>query len=91
MKSIVPEPINKSIEMFGGTVNTESRMESNGISTRIQLSPATTDLLIKAGKESWFKPRNGCIIEKSKGQMQTYWLTMTEFHASEGEYAFSFE
>ena len=66
-------------------------MESTGISTRIQLSQATTDLLIKVCKESWVKPRDGFIIAKGKGQMQTYWLTMTDFHASEGEDAFSLE
>ena len=37
-------------EIFGDTVNTESRMESTGIPTRIQISQATTDLIIKAGK-----------------------------------------
>ena len=46
-------------EIFGDTFNTASCMESTGISTRIHISQATTDLLIKAGKESWVKPRDG--------------------------------
>ena len=40
------------IEIFGDTVNTAHRMESTEIPTRIQISQAATDLLIKAGKES---------------------------------------
>ena len=47
--------------------------------------------MIKAGKESWVKPRYGWIIAKGEGNMQTYWLTMTDFHASEGEDDFSLE
>ena len=50
--------IRSIFEIFGNTVNTASRIESTGIPTRIQLSQATTDLLIKAGKESWVKPRD---------------------------------
>ena len=79
------------VSIPGDTVNTASRTESTGIPTRIQINQATTDLLIKSGKESWFKPRDNCIIAKGKGQMQTYWLIMTDFHASEGEDAFSFK
>ena len=45
--------------IFGNTVNTASHMENTGIPTRIQISQTTTDLLIKAGKESWVKPRYG--------------------------------
>ena len=46
-------------EIFGDTVDTASRMESTGIPIRIQLSQAMTDLIIKAGKESWVKPIDG--------------------------------
>ena len=46
-------------EIFGDAVNTASCMEITRIPKRIQLSQATTDLIIKAGKESWFKPRDG--------------------------------
>ena len=45
--------IRSRFEIFGDTVNSASRMEITGVPTRIQISQATTDLLIKAGKESW--------------------------------------
>ena len=46
-------------EIFGDNVNTASHMESTGIPTRIQIYQATTDLLIKSGRESWVKQREG--------------------------------
>ena len=51
--------IRSRFEIFGDTVNTASCMEMTRITTRIQISQATTDLLIKAGKEIWVKPRDG--------------------------------
>ena len=42
--------IQPRFEIFGDTVNTAYCMESTGIPMRIQISQATTDLLIKAGK-----------------------------------------
>ena len=58
-------------------------MESTGIPTRIQISQQTADLLIGAGKESWIVPREGTVFAKGKGNMQTYWLTMTDDFMSE--------
>ena len=53
VNSGVLQGIQSRFEIFGDTVNTASRMESTGIPTRTHISQATTDLLIKSGKESW--------------------------------------
>ena len=55
----VLQGLRSRFKIFGDTVNTVSHMEITGISTRIHLSQATTDFLIKAGKEIWVKPRDG--------------------------------
>jgi Adenylate and Guanylate cyclase catalytic domain len=58
--------------LFGDTVNTASRMESNGEAGRVHCSQATADLLM---------PHNthriacrGPIEVKGKGTMTTYWI-----------------
>jgi class 3 adenylate cyclase len=61
-------------QLFGDTVNTAARMESNGIPGRIHCSQDTVDRLLLAGKESWVKLRETTIHAKGKGEMQTYWL-----------------
>lgn len=61
---------------FGDTVNTAARMESTGERGRIQLSQSTADLLVFAGKERWFVPRDGTVTAKGKGALQTFWLEL---------------
>lgn len=61
-------------QLFGDTVNTAARMESTGMRNRIQLSQATADLLINAGKAAWIAKRSEEVEAKGKGRMQTYWL-----------------
>eukprot|EP00934_Nitzschia_sp_Nitz4_P007985 Nitzschia sp. Nitz4//scaffold93_size78505//75962//78458//NITZ4_005433-RA/size78505-processed-gene-0.94-mRNA-1//1//CDS//3329560327//7975//frame0 len=63
-------------QLFGDTVNTASRMESTGIPRSIQISQATADELILAGKESWFVPRQDQVYAKGKGYRQTYFLNV---------------
>ena len=57
--------------MWGDTVNTASRMESEGIAGKIQVSAATYELIRNAYV---FEPR-GTITVKGKGEMETYILT----------------
>jgi class 3 adenylate cyclase len=61
-------------QLFGDTVNTASRMESTGVPNKIQVSTTTAELLMKAGKANWVKPRDELVEAKGKGKMQTYWV-----------------
>ena len=61
-------------QLFGDTMNTASRMESTGVSNRIQLSQATADLLILNGKEHWITKRQDKVRAKGKGDLTTYFL-----------------
>ncbi|CAB9507389.1 Receptor-type guanylate cyclase gcy [Seminavis robusta] len=63
-------------QLFGDTVNTAARMESNGVKNRIQVSQATADELIKAGKGGWLIPRKESVVAKGKGEMKTYFVTV---------------
>ena len=52
------------------TVNTASRMESNGAPGRIHMSQETADLLIAAKKASMVEKRKDLISAKGKGELQ---------------------
>ena len=56
--------------LFGDTVNTASRMESNGVPGRIHVSKATRDLLTD---EDWVP--TGGVEAKGKGIMETFLLS----------------
>ncbi|BFZ14046.1 hypothetical protein BsWGS_17085 [Bradybaena similaris] len=58
--------------LFGDTVNTSSRMESNGLPLRIHVSPFTKELLDQFG--TFHLEMRGAVEMKGKGTVVTYWL-----------------
>ncbi|CAH1784662.1 unnamed protein product [Owenia fusiformis] len=59
--------------LFGDTVNTASRMESNGQAMKIHISSVSKNLLDKF--KGFEIDLRGDITVKGKGEMTTYWLT----------------
>jgi class 3 adenylate cyclase len=57
-------------DLWGGTVNLASRMESNGVPGRIQVSEATRLLL----PEAYHLEPRGSVPIKGAGEMVTWWL-----------------
>lgn len=57
-------------DLWGDTVNMASRMESQGIASRIQLTAATHDRL----KDRYLCEARGAIDVKGKGEMEVYFL-----------------
>jgi class 3 adenylate cyclase len=60
-------------QLFGDTMNTASRIESNGEAGRIHISQQTADELISKGKSNWITSRQDKVVAKGKGELQTYW------------------
>lgn len=69
-------------QLFGDTVNTASRMESNGTPGRIQCSEETAAELLRHGKGAWLSQREDKIFAKGKGELTTYWVTPRSIKSS---------
>jgi class 3 adenylate cyclase len=65
-------------QLFGDTMNTASRMESNGVAGKIHVSQATADELMHQGKSHWVTPRPDKVLAKGKGELQTYWVSLRD-------------
>jgi len=68
-------------QLFGDTMNTTARIESTCEVGRIQMSKETASHLVKSGKEQWITKREGGVMAKGKGQMETYYLKVTDIVA----------
>lgn len=62
--------------LFGDTVNTASRMESNGEALKIHISEVTKNILESLG--GFIIEERGEVFLKGKGKMRTYWLIDSE-------------
>lgn len=61
--------------LFGDTVNTASRMESNGEALKIHISSKCKEALDKL--EGYVTEKRGLVKMKGKGEVVTYWLIGT--------------
>lgn len=66
--------------LFGDTVNTASRMESNGAALKIHMSNTTKQILEKFG--TFDITSRGITTIKGKGEMMTFWLNGENFKDS---------
>jgi class 3 adenylate cyclase len=69
-------------QLFGDTINTAARMESNSCKGRIQVSETTAQLLFNANKHHWLIKRDDEIEAKGKGTLQTFWLDINANNGS---------
>ncbi|CAB9526948.1 natriuretic peptide receptor 2 [Seminavis robusta] len=65
-------------QLFGDSVNTAARMEQNGVGGKIHASQEFADALTASGKGHWVTPRGDRITAKGKGELNTYFVVITQ-------------
>lgn len=60
---------NARFQLFGDTVNTAARMESTGVSGKIQISEATAYELESLNCSHWYSLREDKVFAKGKGSV----------------------
>lgn len=58
-------------------MNTTARLESSSKPGCIQGSKETADLLKLSGKEAWLSPRTDTVFAKGKGELNTFWVSVS--------------
>lgn len=58
-------------QLFGDTMNTAARIETNGAPNAIHVSVETAALLMVAGKQNWLRERETTVEAKGKGELKT--------------------
>ncbi|KAL3941603.1 MAG: hypothetical protein SGARI_000544 [Bacillariaceae sp.] len=72
-------------QLFGDTMNTAARMESNGESGKIHVSQSAADRLLANGRGRWLTKREDKINAKGLGQVTTYWVTVNTDSLTSGD------
>jgi hypothetical protein len=72
-------------QLFGDTMNTAARMESNGEAGMIHVSQSTADRLLANGRGKWLMKRDDQVVAKGLGQVTTYWVKVNSDSLTSGD------
>ena len=72
-------------QLFGDTMNTAARMESNGEPGLIHVSQSSADRLLANGRGRWLTKREDIIDAKGLGKVTTYWVKVNTDSLTSGD------
>ena len=72
-------------QLFGDTMNTAARMESNGEPGLIHVSQSAADRLLANGRGRWLTKREDKIDAKGLGKVTTYWVKVNTDSLTSGD------